>query len=81
MSISCEVIPWDLEGFGLYNRQFPSVNSLDEAARLMTSPADSVMAWEEGERRALTAAEEAELRGHQDRILLQGRRTSNLCNE
>jgi hypothetical protein len=69
MSICYEVIPWDLQGFGIYNRQFPSVDSLDEAARLMTCPADSIVAWENGERRTLTAEEEAELRGHQDRLL------------
>ncbi len=68
MSICYEVIPWDLEGFDTYNRTFPTVDSLGEAARLMTCPADSIMAWQSGERRTLTAKEEAELREHQ-RIL------------
>lgn len=57
MSICYEVIPWDCEGYaGIYNRQFPTADTLEEAAR-MFGPADSIMAWENGRRRALTADE------------------------
>jgi hypothetical protein len=57
MSTYYEVIPWDCEGFAIYHRQFPTVDTLEEAARLFTSPADSIMAWENGSRRTLTADE------------------------
>jgi hypothetical protein len=58
MSIVYEVIPWDCEGYAaIYNRQFPTSDTLEEAARLLTSPADSIVAWEHGRRRALTADE------------------------
>jgi hypothetical protein len=65
MSICYEVIPWDLEGFAIYNRQFPSVNSLDES-----SPP----------KRTLTAKQEVEL-GSIKVFLLQGRQDSNLVNK
>ncbi len=59
MSIVYEVIPWDCQGFfGIDNRQFPTVDTLEEAARLFTSPADTIVAWEHGKRRVLTADEE-----------------------
>jgi len=59
MSIVYEVIPWDCEGFtaAIYDRQFPTTDTLEEAARLFISPADSIVAWENGRRRALTADE------------------------
>lgn len=69
MSITYEVIPWDLEGFNTYGRQFPTVDSLDKAARLMTCPADSIVAWQDGQRRGLTTDEKAELQRHRDRLL------------
>jgi hypothetical protein len=49
MSICYEVIPWDLEGFAIYNRQFPSFTSL------RSSPP----------KRTLTAKQEVELGEHQ----------------
>lgn len=61
MSIVYEVIPWDCAGYAgiyIYNRQFPTADTLEGAARLLTSPADSIVAWEHGKRRALTADEE-----------------------
>jgi hypothetical protein len=57
MSICYEVIPWDCEGFAIYHRQFPTADTLEDAARMFTSPADSIMAWENGSRRPLTADE------------------------
>lgn len=62
MSIVYEVIPWDCEGYtaAIYNLQFPkfpTADTLEEAARLFTSPADSIVAWEHDRRRALTADE------------------------
>lgn len=73
MPISYEVIPWDLEGFGIYNRQFPTVDTLAEAARAIKCPADSIMAWEGGKRRSLTAEEESDLREYQDRLRAEAR--------
>ena len=68
MAICYEIIPWDCEGFPIYNRQFPTVGTLLEVARTIRSPADSVMAWENEKRRPLTSGEQAELRRHQDRL-------------
>jgi hypothetical protein len=59
MSIVYEVIPWDCQGFfRIDNRQFPTADTLEEAARLFTSPADTIVVWEHGRRRVLTADEE-----------------------
>lgn len=57
MSICYEVIPWDCEGFAIYHRQFLLADTLEEAARMFRSPADSIVARENGSRRALTADE------------------------
>jgi hypothetical protein len=65
MSIRYELIPWDCEG--ITRRRFPTVDTLLEVAKSTTSPADSVMAWENGHQRPLTIGEDAEFRYHLDR--------------
>ena len=70
MSIRYELIPWDCEG--ITRRPFPSMDTLLEVAGAIRGPADSVLAWENGHSRPLTAEEQSELRAYVDRRLKQG---------
>jgi hypothetical protein len=80
MSIVYEVIPWDCEGYaGIYNRQFPTADTLEGAARLLTSPADSIVAWEHGRRRALTADEELQFESAVSENMQRTTRTAGNC--
>ena len=81
MSIVYEVITWDCEGFtaAIYNSQFPNfptADTLEEAARLFTSPADSIVAWEHGRSRLLTADEELQFKSAVNENLQRTTRTA-----
>src|SRR4051794_40392426 len=76
MTIYYEVIPWDYAGFNLYHREMPRANSLEEVARMIEHPADSVIVVEEGNlERQLTKEEQAEVWRLQDQIRAEQKRS------
>lgn len=61
------IVPWDAQSFVIDASRFPELQTLEEVAR-RAGPADCVVAFENGRERALTKAEQGELRTATSRL-------------